>query len=449
MSGACSVRYHALVARLQPRRQAMLFLASLLDQPVQGKTGELIGRLEDVIVLIGGEPYPPISGLVVRDGRRLFFVSAVQLEAFNGVAKLSTSTVDLRPFARRDGEVLLRKDVLDHQIIDITGRRIVRVNDVQIAPIDSVYRLIGVDVSPQALVRRLGPRSWSNRIVGRQIIDWREAQYLASAAPVQLKVSYDRLSDLNPVDLARIVDALSYREIVAALDDETAAETLEEVSDERLADLLEGMDQERAADILEEMAPGAAADALEDLDDEVAEQILARMEPEEAADVQELLAYDEDSAGRIMSTDFVRIGERATVIDALALIRSLEEVPDPLLAIYIVVEQPEPAPDTDDGAVAAPPVDEPIYLRGIVRLRNLILSDPATSLYDVMDDDVPTVHPQDRAEDAARVLAEYNLLAVPVLDDAGRMLGIVTVDDALAVLLPEIWQRRGVRAFSS
>ncbi len=429
----------------------MIFFASLLDQPVQGKTGETIGRLEDVIVRLGDELYPPITGLVVRDWRRLFFVPGSHLHSFNGVARLTSSIVDLQPFARRDGEVLLRKDVLDHQIIDITGRRIVRVNDVQIAPIDSVYRLIGVDVSPQALVRRLGPRSWSNRIVGRQIIDWREAQYLASAAPVQLKVSYDRLSDLNPVDLARIVDALSYREsaeIVAALDDETAAETLEEVSDERLADLLEGMDQERAADILEEMAPGAAADALEDLDDEVAEQILARMEPEEAADVQELLAYDEDSAGRIMSTDFVRIGERATVIDALALIRSLEEVPDPLLAIYIVVEQPEPAPDADDGAVAAPPVDEPIYLRGIVRLRNLILSDPATSLYDVMDDDVPTVHPQDRAEDAARVLAEYNLLAVPVLDDAGRMLGIVTVDDALAVLLPEIWQRRGVRAFS-
>ncbi|HEU5099476.1 MAG TPA: hypothetical protein VFU22_10685, partial [Roseiflexaceae bacterium] len=263
----------------------MLFLASILDQPVQGKTGESIGKLEDVIVRIGDEPYPPIAGLVVRDGRRHFFVPGAQLQAFNGVARLSSSTVDLQPFARRDGEVLLRKDVLDHQIIDITGRRIVRVNDVQIAGIDGVYRLIGVDVSPQALLRRLGPRRMSDRIVGRQIIDWNAAQYLASAAPVQLKVSYDRLSELNPVDLARIVDALSYREsaeIVAALDDETAAETLEEVSDERLADLLEGMDQERAADILEEMTPAAAADALEDLDEEVAEEILARMEPEEA-----------------------------------------------------------------------------------------------------------------------------------------------------------------------
>ena len=426
----------------------MLFLASILDQPVHGNGGEPIGRLEDVIVRIGDDPYPPISGLVVRDRRRLFFVPAAQLSAFSDVASLTTTTFDVKPFARRDGEVLLRKDVLDHQIIDITGRRIVRVNDVQLARVEGVYRLIGVDVSPQALLRRLGPRRVADRIVGRQIIDWREAQYLASAAPVQLKVSYDRLSELNPVDLARIVDALSYREsaeIVAALDDETAAETLEEVSDERVADLLEGMDQERAADILEEMAPGAAADALEDLDDEVAEQLLARMEPEEAADVQQLLAYDEDSAGRIMTTDFVRIHAGATVAEALGLIRTLEEVPDPLLAVYVVGGQSEavdaPEPPAPDGELA--------YLRGIVRLRSLIIADPATALAELMEDDVPTVSPEDRAEDAARVLAEYNLLAVPVLDQAGRMIGIVTVDDALAVLLPEIWQRRGARAFAS
>lgn len=409
----------------------MLFLASLLDRPVEGKTGEIIGRLEDLIVRMGGDRYPTITGLVVRDGRRHFFVPAGHLEALNGVAKLSSSVVDLQPFARRNGEVLLRKDVLDHQLIDITGRRIVRVNDIQLVPVDGSYRVAGVDISSQALLRRLGPRALGERIVGRQIIDWADVQYLASAAPVQLKVSYDRLSELNPVDLARIVDALSYREgaeIVAALDDETAAETLEEVSDERLADLLEGMDQERAADILEEMAPGAAADALEDLDDVVAGQLLAKMEPEEAADVQALLAYDEDSAGRIMNTDFVRVPEHATVGDAIATIRSLDEVPDPLLAVYVVD-------------------DDPDVLKGIVRLRSLFLADPRTPLIELMDDDVPTIHPEDRAEDAARILAEYNLLAVPVLDDASRLIGIVTVDDALAVLLPEIWQRRGTRAF--
>jgi magnesium transporter len=408
----------------------MLFLTSLVDRPVRGQSGEVIGKLEDVIVRIG-DPYPPITGLVVKDGRRRFFVPASHLESLNGAAQLASSIVDLAPFTRRDGEVLLRRDVLDHQLIDITGRRIVRVNDVQLTRVEGIYRVVGVDVSPQALLRRLGPRALAYRIIGRQIIDWSDVQYLVSTAPVQLKVSYDRLADLHPVDLARIVDALSYREsaeVVAALDEETAAETLEEVSDERVADLLEGMDQERAADILEEMDPGAAADALEDLSDDVAEQLLARMEPEEAADVQALMAYDEDSAGRLMTTDFVRVPENATVGDALATVRSLEEVPDPLLAVYVVA------------------LDNPDLLRGLVRLRSLIVASPETPVLDVMDEDVPTVRPEDRAEDAARVLAEYNLLAVPVLGEDGHLLGIVTVDDALAVLLPEIWQRRGARA---
>jgi CBS domain-containing protein len=411
----------------------MIFLASILDRPVQGKSGEVIGKLDDLIVRMDAQ-YPLVAGLIVRDGRRRFFVPARLLQDFNGAARLASSTVDLQQFSRRDGEVLLRQDVLDHQLIDITGRRIVRVNDVQLARLEGGFRVIGIDISPQALIRRLGPRALAGRIVGRQIVDWNGAQYLASTAPVQLKVSYDRLADLNPVDLARIVDALSYREsaeIVAALDNETAAETLEEVSDERVADLLEGMDQERAADILEEMTPAAAADALDDLEDEVAEQLLARMEPEEAADVQVHLAYDEDSVGRIMNTDFVTVLAASTVGDALAAVRSMEEVPDPLLAVYVIDRE---APES---------------LLGLVRLRNLILADPATAVTEVMDGDLPTVHPEDRAEDAARVLAEYNLLAVPVLGGDGRMLGVLTVDDALAVLLPEIWQRRGARSFAA
>jgi CBS domain-containing protein len=409
----------------------MIFLASILDRPVQGKTGEVIGKLDDLLVRMDAQ-YPLVAGLIVKDGRRRFFVPARLLQDLNGAAKLASSTVDLQAFNRRDGEVLLRQDVLDHQLIDVSGRRIVRVNDVQLARLEGGLRVVGIDISPQALLRRLGPRAFASRIVGRQIIDWTDAQYLATAAPVQLKVSYDRLADLNPVDLARIVDALSYREsaeILSALDNETAAETLEEVSDERVADLLEGMDQERAADILEEMTPAAAADALEDLADDVAEQLLARMEPEEAADVQVHLAYDEDSVGRIMTTDFVSVPAGSTVGDTLAAVRSLEEVPDPLLAVYVV-----------DGAGA---------LLGLVRLRMLILSDPATPVSEVLDGDLPTVQPEDQAEDAARVLAEYNLLAVPVLDAGRRMVGVVTVDDALAVLLPEIWQRRGARAFAA
>lgn len=409
----------------------MLFLANLLNRPVLGKTGETIGILDDLIVRIADVPYPPLTGLVVKDRGHRFFVPIDRLAALNGVIQLNSSVVNLQRFLRRDGEVQLSRDVLDHQIIDIGGRRLVRVNDVQIVLIERVYRVVGVDISPQALIRRLGPQFLVGKIVGRQIIDWNEAQYLASAAPVQLKVSYDRLADLHPVDLARIMDALSLREsaeIVAALDDETAAEMLEEVSDERVADILEELDHERAADILEEMEPGAAADALEDLDDTVAEQILAHMEPEEAADVQALLNYDEHSAGRMMTTELVRVPMDMTIGEVLVLLRTLEEIPDPLLAIYVVGEDER-------------------QLRGIVRLRQLVTSDPTLALAEVMEDDIPAVLPDDRAEDAARLLAEYNLLALPVIDKEGYFIGIVKVDDALAVLMPDIWQHRGVHIF--
>jgi Mg/Co/Ni transporter MgtE len=312
------------------------------------------------------------------------------------------------------------------------------VNDVQIAHIENEYCVIGVDISPQALIRRIAPRMMAPHVIGRQIISWADAQYLASAAPVQLKVSYNRLSEINAVDLARIVDALSYKEsaeIVAALDDETAAETLEEVSDERVIDLLEGMDQERAADILEEMTPSAAADLLEDLGDEIAAQLLDRMDPEEAEDVKELLAYDGDTVGRNMMTNIVVCYPTAHVSAVIADLRLREELPDPFTEIYVVAET--------DSTI---PADIGMPFRGVVRLPHLMLSDGDVQI-ELLVEEVPVVAADDPADEAARILGEYNLTAIPVVDDQNQLLGAVSVDDALAVILPEIWTRRGTRNF--
>ncbi len=418
----------------------MLFVSQLMNLLVRASDGSDIGMLSDVVVRIDDRSYPPISGIVVRDQRRAMFIPASEIvEITHATIELNTMQLNLQRFNRRDGEVLLNKDVLDHQIIDINGRRIVRVNDIQMARIEHEYCVVGVDISPQALLRRLAPRAAARHIIGRQVISWADAQYLASAAPVQLKVSYNRLNDMSAVDLARIVDALSYREsaeIVAALDDETAAETLEEVSDERMADLLEGMDQERAADILEEMTPSAAADLLEDLDADVAEQILARMEPEEAEDVKELLAYDGDSVGRSMTTDLVVAYPDDRVEDVIRGLRAREELPDPLTEIYVVEHD-----DVDAGM-------EGIGARliGIVRIPKLLVTHSDVQLRDILEE-VPTIHADDPSENAARVLGEYNLTAVPVVDSDGMLVGAVSVDDALAVLLPDIWHRRGSRNF--
>lgn len=418
----------------------MLFVSQLMQLPILTRDGSEIGHMRDIVVRIDeNRQYPPIAGMVVMDRRRTFFIPKSHLaEVTQHAIQLNTSQINLERFIRRDGEVLLNKDVLDHQIIDINGRRVVRVNDIQLALLEHEYCVVGVDVSPQALMRRILPRTAAPHIIGRQVISWADAQYLASAAPVQLKVSYNRLAELGAVDLARIVDALSLREsaeIVAALDDETAAETLEEVSDERLVDLLEDMDQDRAADILEEMTPNAAADLLEDLDAEVAEQLLARMEPEEAEDVKELLAYAEDSVGRTMTTDLIIAYPDDTVANVIAGLRARHELPDPLTEIYVVEH-------TDHDALqhfGAP-------LVGIVRIPKLLVSDASITLADILEE-VPSIYADEPSDVAARVLGEYNLTAVPVIDENGALIGAVSFDDALAQLLPDIWHRRGSRNF--
>lgn len=418
----------------------MLFVAQLFGVTVTAHDSALIGKLHDIIVRIEDRQYPTINGLIIQDRGRLFFVPAhVVSEITYTKIEISTTKINLQQFRRRDGEVLLSKDVIDHQIIDINGRRVVRVNDVQIAHIESEYCVIGVDISPQALVRRIAPRMMAPHVVGRQIINWADAQYLASAAPVQLKVSYNRLSEINAVDLARIVDALSFKEsaeIVAALDDETAAETLEEVSDERVIDLLEGMDQERAADILEEMTPSAAADLLEDLGDEIATQLLDRMEPDEAEDVKELLAYDGDTVGRNMMTNIIVCYPHEYVSSVIAELKHRDELPDPFTEIYVVAPQNDLQVSAKIG----------MQFIGVVQLPRLMLSEPTVRV-DELIDEVPVVAADDPAEEAAKILGEYNLTAVPVVDNRQALLGAVSVDDALAVLLPEIWTRRGTRHF--
>lgn len=417
----------------------MLFVAQLFGVTVTAHDGAVIGKLRDILVRIEEREFPAINGLVIQDRGRLFFIPAyVVTEITYMRIEINTTKINLQQFRRRDGEVLLSKDVIDHQIIDINGRRVVRVNDVQIARVEHEFCVIGVDISPHALVRRIAPRRFAPHVIGRQIISWADAQYLASAAPVQLKVSYNRLSEINAVDLARIVDALSYKEsaeIVAALDDETAAETLEEVSDERVIDLLERMDQERAADILEEMTPSAAADLLEDLGDEIAAQLLDRMEPEEAEDVKELLAYDGDTVGRNMMTDIVVCYPHVTVASVIAQCKQRDELPDPFTEVYVVAQ-------IDVSQIA----EIGLPLIGVVRLPKLMLSHQDVLMSDLVDE-VPVVSAEDPADEAAKILGEYNLTAVPVVDRHHTLLGAVSVDDALAVILPEIWTRRGTRHF--
>ncbi len=407
----------------------MLYLSQVLNRPIRDLEGERVATIRDVIVRLGEDDHPPVTGVVARFGRRDFFLSRWRITELDehGV-RLNSDKLDLRPFMRRDGEVLLARDVLDKQLIDVDGKRVVRVNDVQLIAAAGDWRVTGADVSLQGLWRRLAPAGFMGTRKPVEVLDWADVGYLATdAATVQLKSSSGKLSRLHPVEIARLAEALSYHhgsEVVESLDDETAAETLEEMPSQRQARIIGDMDEERAADILEWMSPDEAADVLGDLPEKKAEELLGLMEDEEQADVAELLPYEDDTAGGLMTTEFVTLPRELTVGEALARLREMAETPNMIYYLYVV---------ESDGSWK---------LLGVIALRSLILADPSVPLADVMRTEFQTAHPDEPANEVAQRIAEYNLLALPVMDEAGDILGIITVDDAMEILLPKDWRQR-------
>lgn len=414
----------------------MLYLSQVLGRPILDARGEKIASINDVLVRYGSEDYPPVIGIVARLRRRNFFIPQRNLAEFGEFgARMSSAKLNLTPFERREGEVLLGKDVLDNQLIDVDGKRVVRVNDVQIIPAGDTWRVSGADVSFQGFLRRLMPKGFygSSRVV--EVLDWSDVGYLATdtaTATVQLKSSKDKLSRLHPVEIAQLAETLSpihRTEVVESLDNEFAADTLEEMSTEAQARILEEMDEERAADILEEMSPDDAADVLGELSDEKAQELFDLMEDDEKADVAELMHFENDTAGGLMTTEFVVFPKDLTVGQAIARLREMAETPNMIYYLYIVEEEGS------------------WKICGLISLRSLILAEPTFKLEDVMRTQFRFAHTSDSAEDVAQTISEYNLLALPVIDDEGDIAGIVTVDDAMEVLLPKGLQRRIPKVF--
>jgi magnesium transporter len=412
-----------------PAEGSSLYLAQILGNPVLDAGGAEIGTVRDVVARFGSEPHPPVTGIVVRQRRREFFVERPQVERISlRAVRLGSYRVDLQPFERRPGEVLLRRDILDKQLIDVDGRRVVRANDLEIASRDGEWRLVGVDVSVQALIRRLGPEALTHNVRSHSLIDWEDVDSFATDVPmVRLKLRHESLKKLHPVDLAHLLEELSaehLQEVVEAVDEATAADIVQELEPDEAAGLMSSLDPERAADILDEMDPDDAADLLGDLPREQAEDLLGRMEPDESADVRELIAYPPDTAGGLMTTHFVTLPSSMPAGQAIEHLRRLEEPPDPLYHVYVVEEEGSRR------------------LTAVAPLRDVLLADPAAPLAEVAWPQFQAVGATDPVRDVVHVMAEYNLAALPVLDEEGDIVGVVAVDDAMDVLIPELWSRR-------
>ena len=325
-------------------------------------------------------------------------------------------------------ELYLVADLLDKQIVDVDGRKVVRINDIEVANTGGRLRVVAADVSLAGLLRRLGLRSfgrrWLSRIkhVPRSMIAWDSVAPIREANPsqVRLSVKQSRLARLHPSELAEIIGDLSSREalaVVEQLDDETAADAFEHLDAETRKNLIDDIGTERAADIIEEMDADDAADLLAELPEEQQSQLLAEMNAYTAGELRELVKYPEDTAGGMMTTDYVWIYPHRTTEATIRKIREIAPASEFIYYLYVL--------DKDD------------QLLGTLSLRMLLLALPTAFIDRIMQTDLITVDPNTPAVDVASTIAKYDLLAVPVVDDAGKLLGIVTVDDAIDAIMPD------------
>jgi CBS domain-containing protein len=417
----------------------MLYLSQAIGRPVLDADGEPVGKVDDLIVALG-DRYPPVTGLVMATDRRRIFLPWSSVARFDEAgARLSNDRIDITRFQQRPDEIRLRADLLDKQIVDIDGRKVVRVNDLRLDDVEGRLHLVAVDVGAAGLLRRLGIER-GYRVLARNLrlptperyIDWEDVDPVeTSVASIKLRVPHAGLTELHPADLAMIIDQLAPRDragVLAALDDEAAADAIEEMEPDTQVEVLEGLAPERAADILEEMSPDDAADLVADLSDETREELLALMERDEADELGGLLAYPEDTAGGMMTTEFVAVPAHLTAAQTIDRLRELEPDAETIYYVYVV--------------------DDEAHLVGVLSLRDLIVARPETTIAEVMIDDPVAVAVDADHDDVASVVARYNLLAVPVVDAERHLVGIVTVDDAIDTILPASWRRRVSRAGS-
>jgi magnesium transporter len=417
----------------------MAFLSELTGKVVSDVNGENVGRLEDLVAASGSEVlHPHIKALSVRRSGGSLLVPIADVAVLIAPAiPLKRRIEDIVPYQPEAHDLFLARDVLDQQIIDTNGMRVVRVNDLELARINDDFYVANVDIGGLGLLRRLGLAKTSEGVakrLGRNlqpgVISWDVVEQLPGDQAIRLKVPSDKIIDLHPADLAEILSDLSRVEsskLLESLDLETLADTLEEVEPEFQASLVERMDDEKVADVLEEMAPDEAADLLAELGEDRSEELLSLMENDEAEDVRKLLAYPEESAGGIMTTEFIAIPANLTAKQALAHLREVANEAETIFYIYVT--------------------DEKDRLKGVFSLQDLVLAQPSALVDEFMHHRVVSVNLTETQDEIAQAVAKYNLLAVPVVDDEGRIHGIVTADDALDKIIPTAWKKRLPRIY--
>ena len=415
----------------------MFFLSKLLGSPVRDAADKAAGTLGDLIVS-SGQAYPRVTALAVKRRGKIVYAAWEQVTSFEEsgtILRVPATAMGDRELEA--GELPLSATFLDKQLVDTEGRKVIRVNDIQLLRTGIDVHVVAVDVSSGAILRRVGLARVGERIAkGRQnpkphLIDWKDVDVEhTDDSSVRLAVPRTKLELLHPADIADLVHELSPEEraaVLDALEDDLAADTFEELHPSYQASLLLEMPDEKASELLVNMSPDDAADLLADLPDDRRQHFIAMMQKADADDLEELLSYPEHSAGGIMTTDYAWARLDDTAEKATQRLREQAEYVETVYYIYVV--------------------DRSEKLRGVFSLRDLLTTPLDKKVRDFMTENPVAVSTAASEEEITDVIAKYNLLALPVVDDEGELHGIITIDDAIDLVLPLAWKKRLPRIF--
>ncbi|GAA4371646.1 magnesium transporter MgtE N-terminal domain-containing protein [Nocardioides caricicola] len=409
---------------------ARVFVARLVGLPIFDPVGEQVGKVRDLVVAVRTEVHQPrVLGMVAEVfGRRRIFVPMTRVTNIDSGQVYTTGLLNMRRFEQRPSETLVIGQMLDRTVripsTGVTGT-VYDVGIEQARNRDWVVSRVAVKEHASKGLRRRSNRGQTH------VVEWRDVEGLSRREEAQGATHLiAALNEMRPADAANMIHDLPPERrsaVVAALDDERLADVLEELSEEDQVEILANLDSERAADVLEEMSPDDAADLIADLPPETAATLLELMEPEEAEDVRRLMSYAEETAGAMMTPEPVILGPDATVADALAHVRNPELTPALAALVY----------------VCRPPLETPTgKFLGVAHIQRLLREPPSSLVAGALDDTMASLRPEASIDGVAAHLATYNLVAAPVVDENGHLLGAVTVDDLLDHMLPEGWRDR-------
>ncbi len=411
--------------------QPVVHLSTVLRSPLLDRAGERLGRVEDLIVRLADGGYPPVTGLKARIGGRDLFVPVDRVaELEPGSVRLAGERLSLRRFERRVGEVLLGQDVLGRTLVDVEADPpvLVTAHEIELACIEGWWRVVGVDHAARARLRRRLPRPFKRWIADRPFLDWTALEPFVGHIPsARLRFSHRKLANLHPAEIADLVEAASHdqgEEIIKAVghDRDLEADVFEELDEHHQLEFIRERPDEQVAAVIARMAGDDAADLIVEIDQERRARILALLPAAQRRQIEKLLGYNPSTAGGLMSPEVIVLREDRSVAAALERVRDSEIGPATLTTVYVR--------------------DEDGRLSGSVPVVGLLRNDPNAPLSAIAEHEPVSMHTDADLPEVARMMTDYNLVMLPVVDEDQRVVGVVTVDDVLEQTLPAGWRRR-------